>query len=75
VLANEIDDKAVQQEPVIYNGVDPEVSAGIDIVCRDIKNNRDEIVDDDKDYPEYDDETENVAVRDRKTEVQVLCKE
>ena len=51
VLANEVDDKAVQQEPVIYNGINPEVSTGIDIVCGNIKYNRDEIVEYNKDQP------------------------
>ena len=75
MLANEVDNKAVQHEPVIYNGVDPEVSAGIDVVCRDIEYDRNEIVENDKYQPKNDGETESVAVGCRKSVVQVFGKE
>ena len=62
-FADEVDNQTVQQESVGDGDIEPVTAfAGVDICCRNIKDNRDEVVQDD-DYDACDDgESENVAM-------------
>ncbi len=75
MLADEIDDKAVQQEAVIDDGVDPEVLADVNVVCGNVEDDGDEVIQDYKDESRNDCKPQDVSVDGGKAEVHVFGEE